>query len=97
VSEGFSRRCFLASAGAYATTAFLGSKSYADALQKTPLETPGISATKLQAITRTLQINGKAATVMGVQQSNGTQPRVMVRALSCALASGSRDGNLSAV
>jgi FtsP/CotA-like multicopper oxidase with cupredoxin domain len=73
VSQGFSRRCFLASAGASAATAFLGTKSYADAVQKSPSETPGISATKLQAITRTLQINGKAATVMGVQQTNGTQ------------------------
>jgi FtsP/CotA-like multicopper oxidase with cupredoxin domain len=72
-SEEFSRRDFLASAGTYAATAFLHNKSYADALQITPLETPGISATKLQAITRTLQINGKAATVMGVQQANGTQ------------------------
>jgi FtsP/CotA-like multicopper oxidase with cupredoxin domain len=73
VSQGFSRRCFLASAGAYAATAFLDIKSYADAFQKTSLETPGISATKLQAISRTLEINGKAATVMGVQQPTGTQ------------------------
>jgi FtsP/CotA-like multicopper oxidase with cupredoxin domain len=73
VSQEFSRRCFLASAVACAATAFLDSKSYADAFQKTPLETAGISATKLQAMTRTLEINGKAATVMGVQQTNGTQ------------------------
>jgi FtsP/CotA-like multicopper oxidase with cupredoxin domain len=73
VSLEFSRRCFLASAGAYAATSFLDIKSYADGLQATPSETPGISATKLQATTRTLEINGKAATVMGVQQSNGTQ------------------------
>ena len=69
MSEGFSRRCFLASAGAYAATAFLDIKSYADA----PLETTGKSATKLQAVTRTLEIHGKAATVMGVQQPDGTQ------------------------
>jgi FtsP/CotA-like multicopper oxidase with cupredoxin domain len=73
VSQAFSRRGFLASAGAFTAATFLNIKSDADALQKTPLETPGISATKLQAITRTLQINGKAATVMGVQQANGTQ------------------------
>jgi FtsP/CotA-like multicopper oxidase with cupredoxin domain len=73
VIQEFSRRCFLASAGACAATAFLDTKSYANAFQKTPLETPGIPATNLQAITRTLEINGKAATVMGVQQANGTQ------------------------
>jgi hypothetical protein len=30
-------------------------------------------ATTLQALTRTLEVNGKAATAMGVQQANGTQ------------------------
>jgi FtsP/CotA-like multicopper oxidase with cupredoxin domain len=71
--EGFSRRCFLAAAGACATTALLDSTGCADALQKTSPETPAKSATKLQAITRTLEINGKAATVLGVQQPDGTQ------------------------
>jgi FtsP/CotA-like multicopper oxidase with cupredoxin domain len=63
VSKEFSRRCFLASAGALTATAFLNLKSYADAFP----------TTKLQATTRTLEINGKAATVMGVQQPDGTQ------------------------
>jgi FtsP/CotA-like multicopper oxidase with cupredoxin domain len=71
--QEFSRRCFVASAGAYAATAFLDRKTYARGLQNTPPDAPGISATKLQAATRTLDINGKAATVMGVQQPNGTQ------------------------
>jgi FtsP/CotA-like multicopper oxidase with cupredoxin domain len=73
VSEGFSRRCFLAAAGACATTALIDSTGCADALQKASPETPAKSATKLQAMTRTLEINGKAATVMGVQQPDGKQ------------------------
>jgi FtsP/CotA-like multicopper oxidase with cupredoxin domain len=73
VSQEFSRRCFLAAAGACAATALLDMKSFADGGPNTPSEAPGMSATKLQAITRTLEINGKAATVMGVQQPNGTQ------------------------
>jgi FtsP/CotA-like multicopper oxidase with cupredoxin domain len=75
VSQEFSRRWFLASAGACAGTALLDVKSYANAsaFQSAPSEAPGASATKLQAVTRTLEINGKAATVMGVQQPNGTQ------------------------
>ena len=73
MSQEFSRRCFLASAGGYAATALFDSRGYADALQKAPLETPEKSATKLQAVSRTLEINGKAATVMGVQQPDGKQ------------------------
>jgi FtsP/CotA-like multicopper oxidase with cupredoxin domain len=63
VSKEFSRRCFFWSTGAFTATALLDIKSHADAFP----------TTKLQAIPQTLEINGKAATVMGVQQSNGTQ------------------------
>ena len=73
MNQEFSRRCFLTSAAAYAATAFLDSTGCADAPQKPPAEAPGKPATKLQAMTRTLEINGKAASVMGVQQPDGQQ------------------------
>jgi FtsP/CotA-like multicopper oxidase with cupredoxin domain len=75
VSQEFSRRWFLASASACAGTALLNFEINANAsdFENAPFEAPGVSATKLQAVTRTLEINGKAATIMGVQQPNGTQ------------------------
>jgi FtsP/CotA-like multicopper oxidase with cupredoxin domain len=64
-----SRRSFLASAGAFAAAASVNSRA-----SLLSIETPASpAATKLQAAMRTLEINGKSATLMGLTQSNGKQ------------------------
>jgi FtsP/CotA-like multicopper oxidase with cupredoxin domain len=66
-----SRRSFLASGGACVGAALLGCRG------KTPLpstENPTPSnATPLRAVMRTLEVNGKTATLMGLEQANGKQ------------------------
>jgi hypothetical protein len=42
-------------------------------LQQTPPQTQSARLTTIQATKRTLEINGKAASVMGLLQPNGTQ------------------------
>jgi FtsP/CotA-like multicopper oxidase with cupredoxin domain len=66
-----SRRSFIASAGACTAAALLNHRGHAS-FQST--ETPASpNATRLQASMRTLEINGKSATLMGLEQSNGKQ------------------------
>src|ERR1700721_4850133 len=66
-----SRRSFCASGGACVGAALLGCRG------KTPLpstENPTPSnATPLRAVMRTLEVNGKTATLMGLEQANGKQ------------------------
>lgn len=69
-----SRRTFLASAGACVGGLALRDSRYAafaNFLQQSAQ--PGPVPITLQALTRTLEVNGKAATVMGLLQPNGTQ------------------------
>lgn len=66
----FSRREFLTSASAGLTGLALG-KSYASALDLFQASRATAPPIELQAITRTLDIDGKAATVMGLLQPNG--------------------------
>jgi FtsP/CotA-like multicopper oxidase with cupredoxin domain len=72
----FSRRQFLiSSAGGAAASAILSGKSSAallDFLPASPLDGTTASTT-IQATRRTLDVNGKAANVMGLLQPNGTQ------------------------
>lgn len=65
----FSRREFLASAGLAGLVLRSGYAKAVDILQAAQSTAP----VKLQALTRTLEINGKAVTVMGILQPNGTQ------------------------
>src|SRR3984885_14163615 len=71
LARAHSRRSFLASGGACVGAALLGCRG------KTPLpstENPTLSnATPLQAVMRTLEVNGKTATLMGLEQANGKQ------------------------
>jgi len=72
--QNLSRRSFISSAGACLGTALIDCGAHARDLRAYGKEHPQQSvSTTLQAVTRTLEINGKAATVMGVQQSSGTQ------------------------
>jgi FtsP/CotA-like multicopper oxidase with cupredoxin domain len=74
VTVKLSRRTFLASAGACVGGLALHDTSYAavaDFLRQSAQPEP--APITLQALTRTLEINGKAATVMGLLQPNGTQ------------------------
>ena len=65
----WSRRAFVASAGALAGTTLLACR---DPASLPSAENPQPSnATRLQAKSRTLEINGKAATLMGLEQANG--------------------------
>jgi len=66
-----SRRHFLACAGASVSGLLLHKNGYAAALDLFQGTPP--APTKIQALTRTLDINGKAATVLGLLQKNGTQ------------------------
>ena len=70
----FSRRKFLASAGACLGGAVLQDYSYGGVLrmlQASPA--PDAGATKLQVARRTIDVNGKPGTVMSILQPNGTQ------------------------
>jgi len=67
----FSRREFLTSASAGVASITLHHNSYAAALGL--LQAPQPDPTRLRAVTRTLEINGKPASVWGLLQPNGTQ------------------------
>jgi len=74
VTAKLSRRTFLASAGACVGGLALHDSGYAAVasfLQQSAQ--PGPAPIILQALTRTLEVNGKAARVMGLVQPNGTQ------------------------
>src|SRR5450432_400860 len=78
MSHRISRRKFLAASfGAAAGSALLPRPGFAGAsafLQQAASANPSSSpATTIQATTRTLNINGKAANVLGLLQPNGTQ------------------------
>jgi FtsP/CotA-like multicopper oxidase with cupredoxin domain len=78
MGQEVSRRKFLSTSfGAVVGSALLPRPSFADApyfLQQAPPQTqPTSLATTIQATKRTLEINGKAATVMGLLQPNGAQ------------------------
>src|SRR5580698_9710437 len=66
-----SRRSFLASGGACVGAALLGCRGKTPSLS-TENPTPS-DATPLRAAMRTLEINGKTATLMGLEQANGKQ------------------------
>ena len=66
-----SRRSFITSAGAYTAAAWLNGGGRASLLSMENPTSP--NATRLQAAMRTLEINGKSATLMGLEQSNGRQ------------------------
>ncbi|HEY1732775.1 MAG TPA: multicopper oxidase family protein [Terriglobales bacterium] len=68
-----SRRGFLASAAVGVGGLALRNAPYAHALELLDQAQPGPRPITLQAVTRTLEINGKAATVMGLLQPNGSQ------------------------
>jgi FtsP/CotA-like multicopper oxidase with cupredoxin domain len=64
-----SRRSFIASGGACVAAALLHRRAHASLLSA---DNPAASnATRLRAAMRTLEINGKAATLMGLEQANG--------------------------
>lgn len=66
----FSRREFLTSTSAGLASAALHRNGYAAALNL--FQATQSAPTKVQAITRTLEINGKPASVLGLLQPNGT-------------------------
>jgi FtsP/CotA-like multicopper oxidase with cupredoxin domain len=66
-----SRRSFIASGGVCAGAALLNHRGYASLL---PAQEPPLSnATRLRTMMRTLEINGKAANLMGIEQASGRQ------------------------
>ncbi len=71
MSRSLSRRSFVASSGACAGVALL--HHHGNALVLSAQEPALSTQTKLQATMRTLEINGKTATLMGLQQANGKQ------------------------
>jgi FtsP/CotA-like multicopper oxidase with cupredoxin domain len=78
MSQEVSRRKFLSTSfGAVVGSALLPRRSFADGpyfLQQARARPQSASlATTIQATKRTLEINGKAATVMGLLQPNGAQ------------------------
>lgn len=73
MSQNLSRSSFITSASACLGTALVDRGSREAGVQVNGKEQRQFFGTTLQAVNRTLEINGKAATVMGVQQSNGTQ------------------------
>jgi FtsP/CotA-like multicopper oxidase with cupredoxin domain len=79
VNQEFSRRQFLVSSlCGLAGSAVLPTASLAELLHSVPADQAkagesATTATTLQATQRTLEINGKAANVMGLLQPNGTQ------------------------
>jgi FtsP/CotA-like multicopper oxidase with cupredoxin domain len=66
-----SRRSFIASAGAYTAAGLLNRRGHASLLSMDTPTSP--NPTRLQASMRTLEINGKSAALMGLEQSNGKQ------------------------
>jgi len=73
VTAKLSRRTFLTSAGACLGGLALHDSSYAALANFLQSGAPQAAPIILQALTRTLEVNGKAATVMGLLQPNGTQ------------------------
>jgi FtsP/CotA-like multicopper oxidase with cupredoxin domain len=74
MTSTLSRRRFLTAGGVCLGGALLQPSAYANVLSFLPDAQPAAAAAfKLQAATRTLEINGKAATVMGLLQPNGKQ------------------------
>ncbi len=77
MSREVSRRKFLSTSfGAVVGSAMLPHRSFADASflqQVSPRTQPTALSTTIQATKRTLEINGKAASVMGLLQPNGSQ------------------------
>jgi FtsP/CotA-like multicopper oxidase with cupredoxin domain len=76
MSQEVSRRQFLSTSfGALVGSVMLTDQSLADAsyLLQQPATTSSSMATTIRATKRTLEINGKAADVMGLIQPNGTQ------------------------
>lgn len=78
MSRGVSRRQFLTtSVGALVGGTLLPGSGFADPLhflqQAAPRTQPASLGTTIQATKRTLEINGKAASVMGLLQPNGAQ------------------------
>ena len=73
MSQNLSRRSFITSGGACLGTALVDRGARADSLQAYAREERQPVATVLLAVTRTIEINGKEAIVMGVQRSNGAQ------------------------
>jgi FtsP/CotA-like multicopper oxidase with cupredoxin domain len=68
----WSRRSFVVSGGTCAAAALLGCRSRSQHYSLQSREQPRPSdATTLQATSRTLEINGKSATLMGLEQPNG--------------------------
>jgi FtsP/CotA-like multicopper oxidase with cupredoxin domain len=68
----WSRRSFVASGGACAGAALLGCHGSSSSQSAENLAVPS-NAIRLQAKSRTLEINGKAATLMGLEQASGKQ------------------------
>jgi FtsP/CotA-like multicopper oxidase with cupredoxin domain len=66
-----SRRSLIASGGACVAAAWLNPRLHASLFSADNLAPSHV--TRLQAATRTLEINGKAATLMGLAQANGKQ------------------------
>jgi FtsP/CotA-like multicopper oxidase with cupredoxin domain len=66
-----SRRSFIASGGACVGAALLNPRAKASLLSAEKPES--YAATKLQAVNRTLEVNGKSATLMGLEDSNRKQ------------------------
>jgi FtsP/CotA-like multicopper oxidase with cupredoxin domain len=66
-----SRRSFIATGGAYAGVALLHRRGHASLLFADNPESS--KAIKLQAAVRSLEVNGKAASLMGLEQANGKQ------------------------
>ena len=77
MSRELSRRKFLGTSfGAVVGSALVPQHGFADTfglLQQPPPQTQSARLTTIQATRRTLEINGKAADVMGLLQPNGTQ------------------------
>ena len=76
MARGFSRRSFLVSAGAGLGTKFLASGKCAEArhlLAQEPQQQSAANGVTLQAVMRSVEVDGRAATVMGLLEPNGVQ------------------------
>jgi FtsP/CotA-like multicopper oxidase with cupredoxin domain len=71
--RAMSRRSFLAAGGACAGAAWFGQSEALVYRREQAQEPPVAEATRLRATMRTLEINGKTATLMGLEQANGKQ------------------------
>src|SRR6516162_5665085 len=74
MSSGFSRRQFLnTSVGALVGSAVLADRGFTSPPLFQQPETAASKTTVIRAMNRTLEVNGKAANVLGLLQPNGTQ------------------------